>query len=74
MAVPIKICLFTEWDGKLDIQSSRDRETIAKSFYLGDYRQSLITKANPQLAERISNLEKDINEWLNTQSVLSENS
>jgi hypothetical protein len=74
MAVPIRICLVTEWDGKLDIQSSKDREIIAKSFYFGDYRQNLIMDANPQLAERISNLEKDINEWLNVQSVLSENS
>jgi hypothetical protein len=73
MAMPVKICLATEWDGKLDIQSSKDREIIAKSVYLGDYRQNLIKAVNPQLAERISKLEKDINEWLNAQAILSGN-
>jgi hypothetical protein len=71
MSTPVKICLATEWDGKLDIHSSKDREMIAKSIYLGDYRKNLINSSNPQLAKRLSELEKDINEWLESQSILN---
>jgi hypothetical protein len=71
MSASVKICLATEWFGKIDIGSSKDRETIAKSIYLGDYKKNLIDRENPQLAERISELERDINEWLDSKSKLS---
>jgi hypothetical protein len=71
MSTSVKICLANEWHGKLDIGSSKNREIIAKSVYLGDYKKDLINRRNPQLAERISMLEKDINEWLESNSNLS---
>jgi hypothetical protein len=70
MSTPVKICLANEWYGKIDIGSSKDREIIAKSVYLGGYKKNLINRDNPQLAERISTLEKDINEWLESKSNL----